>query len=1341
MNEFVKRLLLICWVYSLSWQGTYHLFAQPLRLPHPHVLTDQQGLPQRFIPSIVQDQQGFIWMATRDGLCRYDGSRFKVFQPQPNGRASLSFPAVHSLRLDSHGRIWILSEQSDIDIIDPHTETFTNFSRMPVFQQAFGQYNISMFYIDRQDRLWLNVQAKYKPRNKEPGRGLVCLNTRTFQFHWFRHQDNNPHSLSNDQVKAIVQDFKGIIWVATGAGVDQFNPAANQFIHRPPLQLAQIGLPNLEISSLVSGPKNELLIGSLTGFGIINATRSEFRHYPLPLQGFDWLGVRMAADSYGGVFLANRDYLYYYVPGKDLQLLTRSAHLGRCLSLLVDQSDVLWLGTDGKGVDKYDLRAQPFQTAPYQAGFQQDLLINYLKIPPEQAQTVGLGDAYMFRYTYDGQRKLWFNTGSQTFYQLDLTNHQVRNIPFPIPHNFVTFKPLASDEQGRVWTLYNQLLWYYDAQQQRWVPYPIQTNWQRMGQVLQLVADKQVFWLATETNGLFRLDRRTGQLRQYRYQPEQPTSISNNALLCLSADPRDPDRLWVGTFGGGLCVFSKRTGTCQRLTTRQGLPNNVIYSALPDHSGNVWIGTNKGLCRLEASTFRVRTYTREDGLLADEFNRFHYLPMHNGQMIMAGLDGFTTFYPDQLRDDTFEPRVELTTLTINNRLIETETDSARGHHPIQAINQLSLPYDQNFITLGFAALQFNRPTKNAYRYRLEGLESDWVETKQAQAVYTGLRPGQYTFWVNASNTSGHWSPYVRKLSILIHPPLWATWWAYTLYVLGIVSLIGYGIGTYLNRQRLQQTINLRQQEAQQLRSLDAMKSRFFTNVTHEFRTPLTLILAPAESLLTDLQKTPYQKRLATISHNGQRLLGLINQLLDLAKLDAEALSVDEAPGLLSDFVARLVADFDEQAQACDLSLTYRSDLQGMYWFDADKLTKIVANLVSNALKFTPTGGQVTVELTAVQGPTVETVMLRVSDTGIGIPSDQLKRVFDRFYRVTSDQRPENRTSSDTIHPLGARQQEGSGIGLTLVKELVDLQGGQITVTSQPGQGTCFSVELPYRRVDSQHPVTPVPPIDQTKDTANTVPLDDETVSILLVEDHAELADLITESLPDSYRIRRATNGQQGLEMAHQYLPDLIISDVLMPILDGVSMCQRLKADLVTSHIPIILLTAKSTQQNRIEGLVAGADEYLTKPFHQDELRLRVRNLILQRQRLQDWLNKRLTQLTYVQDPLPTNDVLLKTIYSLLEAKLDNSTYGVEQLADEVGMERTTLYRKVKALTGLTPTDLVRNYRLKRAAQYLRQGYASTQTAYLTGFETPSYFARCFRALYKLSPTEYAQEAA
>lgn len=1216
--------------------GAHLLLAQTIDLRQPQLITDQQGLPQRFIPALAQDRQGFIWMATRDGLCRYDGMRFKVFRHQNTARPSLSFSGIYTLKTDSHNRLWILSEQGDIDRFDPRTETFTNVSRSPIFQRNFGRYGVRTLYVDPQDRLWIGLLSKEKMH----GAGLVCFDTHTMRYRWFRHQPGQSHSLSDDWVKDIIQDPHGVTYVATAAGVDRFEPSTGQFAHLslPPAARESVGHDQLQLTTLFNGPAGELLIGSLQGLIVANANRSTFHFYRLPKQGDDWWGLQFAADRRGGVFLANQSYLFRYRAGQPPQLTDHSSQrLGRCMSLLVDRSEVLWLGTDGKGIIKYDLRAYPFQKALYQDKFQMDLLTRYLRVPFSQALAVRAELPYRFRYTYDGQGKLWANVGSSTMYQIDLTSHKSRIVPLPVPFN-PHITPLATDEQGRVWTLiYQQHFWYYDPHQQRWTLTPLQPDWKRLGNVLQLVADAKAFWLATETNGLFRLDRRTGQLRQFRYQANQPTSISSNALLCLSADPLDPDRLWVGTFGSGLCVFSKQTGTCQRLTTQQGLPNDVIYSALPDHWGNVWIGTNKGLCRLQTRPFRVRTYTREDGLLADEFNRFHYLQMPDGQLIMAGLDGFTSFYPDQLKDDTFKPAVELTTLTINNRLVETGTDSALGNQPIQAVDQLNLPYHQNFITLGFAALQFNRPSQNTYRYRLEGLDENWVETSQPQAVYTGLRPGSYTFWLNASNTSGRWSPYIWKLSITIQPPPWATWWAYTLYALLVGGLIWYGISTYLNRLRLQHTIALRQQEAQQLRALDELKSRFFSNVTHDFRTPLTLILSPLTDMIGELTGTKHANRLESIRRNAHQLLNLINQLLDFSKLDAQALPVQEVRAKVGEFVEQTVQLFEQEAAAKSITVTYQTDVVDEYWLDADKLERILSNLIANALKFTPAQGQITVSLQT----TTDGLLLSITDTGIGIAADQLPFIFDRFFqggpspknaagpklgpRRTGSVKPRQVDTLEQEHPVG------TGIGLAFVNELVYLLKGQIEVESQPNLGTTFRVTLPFRRIPAEYQngqlaLASLPATEPSTVVAKPLPerpLGESTLGerqhLLLVEDNEELVHFIAQSLPAHYRISRAADGQQGLDMAHQLMPDLIISDVLMPVLDGFTMCQRLKADPTTQHIPVILLTAKAAHQSRIEGLSAGADDYLIKPFHPDELRLRVRNQLQHQQHLRAWM--------------------------------------------------------------------------------------------------------------------------
>ncbi|WP_394336229.1 sensor histidine kinase [Adhaeribacter arboris] len=536
---------------------------------------------------------------------------------------------------------------------------------------------------------------------------------------------------------------------------------------------------------------------------------------------------------------------------------------------------------------------------------------------------------------------------------------------------------MSTDEQGRVWVLHDSKFWWYNPQQHQWILSSYRNNWQRTQLVLQMVADEQAFWLATEGRGLFRLDRQTGELQQYTYQPTQATSLSNNALFCLSKDPTDGNRLWIGTFGSGLCAFDKKTGRSRRITEQEGLPNNVIYSALPDEQGYLWMGTNKGLCRMNRKTFQIQVYTTADGLLANEFNRFHYLQVPTtGQIILAGVEGFTVFRPSQLQEDNFKPKVELTELQINNRVAEPRKDSPLTH-PIHTTKELVLPYNQNFITASFAVLQYNRPGKNQYRYQLVGIDDGWVKSQQSQAVYTALLPGTYTLRVNASNTSGRWSPYVRQLAIIITPPWWRTWWAYFLYGILITSMIWYGFRLYVNRLRLQQAVTMRQQEARQLRALDEMKSRFFTNITHDFRTPLTLILSPLEGLMQELADTPYRKRLSLIQRNAVQLLGLINQVLDFSKLDAQMVTVQKSRGNLADFVAQIIQLFKEEATVKSIGLVYQTDVAGDYWFDAGKMERILSNLVANALKFTPAGGQIIVSLNVA-----ETVLLTVADTGV-----------------------------------------------------------------------------------------------------------------------------------------------------------------------------------------------------------------------------------------------------------------------------------------------------------------------------------------------------------------------
>ncbi|GAB3702321.1 hybrid sensor histidine kinase/response regulator transcription factor [Spirosoma flavus] len=1359
MNSSIPLLLrvLVYWLSLLT--SISGLRAQSFQLPQPQVITDRQGLPQAFVPSILQDKQGFIWAATRDGLCRYDGQRFKVFQPDPDGRPSLSFAGINQLKLDRHGRIWINSERGDIDVFDPRTETFTNVSQQAAFRRLVKPgTKHSNIYIDRQDRLWSMVF----------GYGLFCWDVAKKQGHWFHHQPRQASSISSNGVFDMQEDAQGTIWLATDRGLDRFDEATHRFTHRRHQPGQAQSLPDDMITAVRLRPNGELMLFSHHYLTLLQPHTGQLRVYPLPPTG-NGTGWNTASGQQGAFYFGRASSLFRFTDQQGVQLVAYWDQPNEeCRSLLVDRTNVLWMGTSGAGIRTYDLQPSPFQKYRYAHEFYRDLLtrdsLGLPSVSPAVLTNLRGSINYSFRSTFDRAGRLWFSIGTPDLYRMD--RRTGRTEPFPLPVRLITEgsliypSPITTDPQGRVWAVYDTTAFWFDEPTQRWnwfrYPIPISLS---TGPITELVVDDGAFWLASQLGGLWRLDRHNGEVRQFVNRPGDTTSLSSNTLYCLSADPADANRLWIGTFGSGLCLFDKRTGRFRRFTQANGLPNNVVYSALPDRYGYVWVGTNKGLCRMNRKTFTTQTFTRDDGIMADEFNRNHYVQFPEGNILMGGLEGFTLFNPRHIGQDTFEPSVELTQLQVNNQFIQpdlpapdgTDTTTSANRSlldtlPIQATTQLTLAHNQNYITVQFAALQFNRPAKNRYRYRLQGLEDTWKETTRPEAIYTNLPPGDYVLMLNASNTSGRWSRYVRKLAITIRPPFWATWWAIALYFLIGLSLAWGLLQIYLNRIRLNQTIQLRQQEADQLRAVDTLKNNFFTNITHEFRTPLTLILGPAEQLKSQRIEPKNRLRLVQIiEQNAHQLLSLINQLLDLSKLEASVMPIHESRGDLTEFVRHWLNPLTDQATTQSLSLTFSSDVTGDYWFDAEKLERIVYNLTANALKFTK-AGTINVTLTETSGR----IRLTVADTGVGIPAEHLPHIFNRFYQVgdtasrprsVSDTRFPDGTSRPSLHLTGSVDDtgatSGTGIGLALVQELVQLQGGQISVESQLNQGTTFVVGLPYRKAEGMA-VPAADPLDSDPlDTSESVP----SADLLVVEDNDELARFIIDSLPHHYRVRRAVNGQDGLKKALEQLPDLILSDVMMPLMDGFTLCNQLKTDQRTSHIPIILLTAKSSVENRLAGLSLGADDYLTKPFQITELQLRVRNQLVGKQRQREWVQASLRNPDPASPPpIPeTTDPFLARLYGLFDANLSDTGFGLDQLMDELGMSRATLFRKVKALTGLTAHELLRNYRLKQAAQLLRSGASVGEAAFQVGFESPSYFSKCFRELYQVSPSDFVDQ--
>jgi len=1022
----------------------------------------------------------------------------------------------------------------------------------------------------------------------------------------------------------------------------------------------------------------------------------------------------------------------------------------QALTMFVDRSNVRWIGLDGDGVIKTDLTRRPFRAFPYTTTFQTDWLTRELGIAADaipDAIRVQRPDA--IRYFFDRQRVLWISSAATSPYRYNATTKNFGAVapagiePRWLPGGVFRVTNVAKGPSGEFWGLLgpdNRAVARYNPGPQTFTTFPLPLPVGHPYKIVAMTVDGGRIYLATQSHGLLRADLSTQKLFRWRARAANPAALPNDGLLCLAQDRAQYNHLWIGTFGSGLCRLDKLTGKIRRFGEAEGLPNNVVYAIQPDGQGHLWLSTNRGLCRFDSRTFEIRNYTTDDGLPSEAFNRYHDAALPDGRLVFGGIGGYTVFDPANVSDDPHKTAVALTALRINNQLVTPSDTSTFLRRTIDETAELRLPHDQNFISIDFAALQFNKTGKNQYRYKLTGLDKDWIySTNHTTATYTNLPPGTYAFVVNASNTSGIWSPATRSIRLIIEPPFWATWWAYLGYlVLGLGGIFLF-LRVRLNRIHLRSQMQLREQESAQLKQLDEVKSRFFANITHELRTPLTLILTPLDQLLSSTTDPQQRYRLSLVHRNANRLLRLINELLDLAKLETGNLTVTNSPGNLTDFVRRAVQVFDNQAQSKHITLSVQSTLpQTQYWFDADKLETILNNLLANALRFTPDEGAVVLSLSLTGKPSAsfntppagggsDSICIQIRDTGTGIPASELPYVFNRFYQARSSDGP----------LVG-----GTGIGLALVKELTELMQGRVTARSDSGAGSTFTVELPLRPVLNEGTGEPEKSGISRSAAIRTTP-DRALKHLLVVEDNDEIADYLLHILGEFWRVQRASTGRMGVKAALADVPDLIISDVLMPDFDGYELCRQLKADPATSHVPILLLTAKTAIESRLDGFAAGADDYITKPFQVDELLGRIRNRLRQQQQQQQYNRKLLLReghlLNTDAQPKP-EDEFLNQVYAVLESRLDDSSFGVETLAEAVGFSRMHLNRKVKALTGFTPVELIRVVRLNRAAELLLTGVPISEVADRVGFDTPAYFSKVFKDHHQQTPSEFVEKS-
>lgn len=1315
---------------ALLLTGNISLSAQSLR-----TLSAKDGLPQSFVSGLVQDDSSFIWIGTRGGLARYDGNQFKVFQHNPHDSTTLASNLIIWMEKGRHNALWIEHESGEIDGVDPVTEKITHLLQGNLPSQPGIQFIRRGWIVDDEKIFW----------GIKRGDGINSYDSRNKKIDII---DKKHGGLPGDTVRAITQAKDNAIWMLTQQAISRYDKKTKQLINWSIPYMQDYGaFPGSDAIAvdLYERGNSELMWGDRSSLFFFNPLTHAFRSVALPNTAY--MGARWIRSSPDGQdYFENYGKVYRYSDKTGLTSIgkTLKENLGDVKSFLVDHSGLIWLGTNAGGLHQIDLATPFFQAFTYRKDFgidmfQQELGIDIFKMfgwTPKDSLFSAAG--YHIRSAYNGNKRLYLALKEYVCYYDSTQKKFVRLPHVPVSDGSepgIGIKGITFLPDGRLLVVgYKGNILVFNTATQTWEnflgPDLFRKRFGAAALPQDVLADDKNIWITTANNGLVKIIIQSKEIHQLKERAE-PGSLPANQLLGFRADPLRPDIVWIGSYQG-LISLNKKTLKCEVYSVKDGLPDNTVYAILSDRNNNLWLSTNKGICRFDPVTHETRVFHTLHGLPGDEFNRFHQLALPDDRLIFGGTDGWTVFNPLLMKNDAFEPAVAFTDIKINNKDIAQADVKKILPLPLNALDRLVLLYEQNTLNIGFAGLEFSQPQDLQYRYKLQGYDNDWIIAgNNHQANYTKIPPGSYTFLVNASNTSGKWSSHIKEIKLKINPPWWATKMAFVCYTIILAGLTWIFIRFRVSRMLMKQEMILKEKEALQLKEIDDMKTRFFANITHEFRTPLTLIMGPAEQLKAAQSNNPQQKKYTeTILANAKQLLVLINRLMDLSKLEAKAMKLQEQRGNPASVAGTIVYSFEADAGAKDIELSFTDKtVLSDCWFYADAVERIVYNLVSNALKFTPAGGKVEILLAEKNN----SLQLAVTDTGIGIPADRLPHIFDRFYQVGEN----NKLSKEEWN-------NGTGIGLSLVKELIQQMDGDIDVKSstsadESASGTTFTVLMPFR-ISEEEQISSSLLVDEEGLLEKNPETDDKRPQVLIVEDNTSLAGFIAAVLKDDYEITHALNGALGLEEAVTVMPDIIISDVMMPVMDGYEFCSRVKSDIRTSHIPVIMLTAKATHDNMIEGLTKGADDYLAKPFYPTELLLRMRNQLERQQKLRERIQQELAFPGNNPAPAPViQDIFITKLYELLDEHIDDSLFGVEQVADLMNISRSSLHRKLKNITGMTTTEVVRNYRLKKATFFLKEGFSSSETAYKTGFSSPAYFTKSFREVYGVTPGDFVRQ--
>ena len=1311
----------------------------------------KSGLPDDRIRSIFQDHNGFLWIGTMSGVARYDGFTFKNYYKTrlPN---SISGNWAYAICEDSEKNIWIGTREG-LNKFDKEKSSFESFLNDKNNPKSISSNVINALQFDKRGLLWIGTPQ-----------GLNRFNPTTKSFKRFSTYPFNTNICS------IISSKGDFIWIATRDGVVRYNTTTNKYyffkirVKSNPygdkfwsmledqndlyLTTGGDGLVKLPYNSKTSSYNSFQYVNDFKGGSISN---TEVFSICKSSNGDFWLGTTgLGLAKIEKINSPDKKITFY----KNNALNNQSISNNQVYKLFIDRSNVLWCGTD-EGLNKLDLYLLPFQYYTFTDKSKKDQVRSLYSL---DGKTVWLGTTKSGIVKHniisgEGKSVNFNNRSINSNRSLLISGNNIWNgtlagaikLNQSLTESKNTIEGHAvfafiKDSKGNIWAGTNNGLYKIkpDGSRVNYLSNVSKSSTTAPFFVRSLYEDKQGnIWIGTENSSLMYFDPKRDKFMTLSSK-KGGVGIFSSIIFSITESPKNV--IWVGSESGLNKITSLHNGkySVRSYTEESGLPDKSVRSILPDSQGNLWLGTIKGLAK-----FNIQKESFQNYLHNISFNSNSSLKVNDHCFLYGSYEGFVLFNPLAVTSDSKAPEVVISDLKLSNKSvgINEEIDGdVILNQDICYTKEITLQYDNQF-TIEFTGLHFSNPENNLYAYKLDGFNDDWTYTnaKNRSATYTNLDSGTYTFMVKSSNYSGKWNDKPQTLIINILPPIWKTWWAILLYFI-IFSLLFYVFLKYLVIQAKQRNqIRFEQKEKEQLKNLNQMKVRFFTDISHEFRTPLSLIVGPTEDILNSEETTETVKhKVKLIYRNCTKLLYLLDELMTFQKMEQGMLKLNCINGDLIEFLKDIYENFKTLADKNVVEFNLITEKQSLYTdFDPPKLEMVMNNLLFNAFKFSKKiGGLINIRISELKLQDVpETVdktipnwiCIAVEDNGKGLSAEEFSHLFQRFFSET------------TV--------KGSGVGLSLTKNLVELHNGAITADSELGIKTSFKVYLPLQSLVIQNPEDykytldyNVSLIDDESNSGeiNVAESDKDQNCILVVDDNPEVLAYLEMTFKEGYQVAKAQNGVEALRYTMDHLPDLIISDVMMPEMDGVELCRAVKTDINICHIPFILLTAKSAIEDRIEGLQVGADDYIPKPFHPNVLKAKVENLIKAQKRIIEkfyadggvLIPKNITQ-------NPLNEKFLNKVIESIKANMGNEEFSVEELGSMVAMSRSNLFRKLKAITGQTPIEFIYYIRLRHSMELLLERKMSiSEIAYEVGFKNPSSFTKSFKKHFGKSPSDY-----